>query len=372
MDRSVQTAEAMVRVLDEEGVVVDPTLEPDLPADFLWRAFEGMLTVRAIDERMLMLQRQGRIAFYGAATGQEAAVVGSGLALAPQDWVFPALREVGVALLRGYSLQDLAHQLFGTRDDILKGRQMPCHYSDRRVHHVAWSSCVGNQVPQAVGAAMAARYLGDPVVVMAYLGDGATSEGDFHVAMNFAAVFRAPVVFFCQNNQWAISVPVSRQTASETIAVKAVAYGMEGVRVDGNDLLAVYQVTRRAVEKARAGGGPTLIEAFTYRIGAHSTSDDPSRYRNPEEVERWRQRDPIERFRRYLIRKGLWDADREQALVQRIRDDLMAAVQKAESTPPPPVESLFEDVYATPPWHLREQQTALEAYLREKARWTDP
>lgn len=372
MNRSVRTAEAMVQVLDEEGIVVAPDLEPHLPVEFLWRAFEGMLTVRVIDERMLMLQRQGRIAFYGAATGQEAAIVGSGLALEPQDWVFPALREVGVALLRGYSLQDLAHQLFGTRDDILKGRQMPCHYSDRRVRHVSWSSCVGNQVPQAVGVALAARYVGDPVVVMAYLGDGATSEGDFHVAMNFAAVFRAPVVFFCQNNHWAISVPVTRQTASKTIAIKAVAYGMEGVRVDGNDLLAVYQVTRRAVEKARTGGGPTFIEAFTYRMGAHSTSDDPSRYRDPEEVERWRSRDPIERFRRYLIWKGLWDADREQALVQRIRDDLMAAIQKAESTPPPPVESLFEDVYATPPRHLREQQMAFEAYLREKARWLDP
>lgn len=372
MNRSVRTAEAMVQVLDEEGIVVAPDLEPHLPVEFLWRAFEGMLTVRVIDERMLMLQRQGRIAFYGAATGQEAAIVGSGLALEPQDWVFPALREVGVALLRGYSLQDLAHQLFGTRDDILKGRQMPCHYSDRRVRHVSWSSCVGNQVPQAVGVALAARYMGDPVVVMAYLGDGATSEGDFHVAMNFAAVFRAPVVFFCQNNHWAISVPVTRQTASKTIAIKAVAYGMEGVRVDGNDLLAVYQVTRRAVEKARTGGGPTFIEAFTYRMGAHSTSDDPSRYRDPEEVERWRSRDPIERFRRYLIWKGLWDADREQALVQRIRDDLMAAIQKAESTPPPPVESLFEDVYATPPRHLREQQMAFEAYLREKARWLDP
>ncbi len=372
MNGSVRTAEAMVQVLDEEGIVVAPDLEPHLPVEFLWRAFEGMLTVRVIDERMLMLQRQGRIAFYGAATGQEAAIVGSGLALEPQDWVFPALREVGVALLRGYSLQDLAHQLFGTRDDILKGRQMPCHYSDRRVRHVSWSSCVGNQVPQAVGVALAARYVGDPVVVMAYLGDGATSEGDFHVAMNFAAVFRAPVVFFCQNNHWAISVPVTRQTASKTIAIKAVAYGMEGVRVDGNDLLAVYQVTRRAVEKARTGGGPTFIEAFTYRMGAHSTSDDPSRYRDPEEVERWRSRDPIERFRRYLIWKGLWDADREQALVQRIRDDLMAAIQKAESTPPPPVESLFEDVYATPPRHLREQQMAFEAYLREKARWLDP
>ncbi|MCS7312532.1 MAG: thiamine pyrophosphate-dependent enzyme, partial [Acidobacteria bacterium] len=169
-----------------------------------------------------------------------------------------------------------------------------------------------------------------------------------------------------------ISVPVTRQTASKTIAIKAIAYGMEGVRVDGNDVLAVYQVTRRAVEKARAGGGPTFIEAFTYRIGAHSTSDDPSRYRDPEEVERWRLRDPIERFRRYLIRKGLWDAGRERALVQRIRNDLMAAIQKAESTRPPPVETLFEDVYATLPWHLREQQAALEAYLREQALWADP
>ncbi len=351
----------LFQILREDGTA-SPAIEPDLDDATLIRAYEGMLTIRTIDDRMLKLQRQGRIAFYGAATGQEAAVVGSALALRPDDWVFPALREVGVALLRGYRLQDLANQLFGNCEDILKGRQMPCHYSDRRVRHVAWSSCIGTQLPQAVGAAMAARQMRDPVVVIAYLGDGATSEADFHVAMNFAGVFRAPVVFFCQNNQWAISVPFHRQTATPSIAIKAVAYGFEGIRVDGNDVLAVYTVTRYAVEKARRGEGPTLIEAVTYRIGAHSTSDDPSRYRDETEVETWRRKDPIARFRRYLEHKGLLDPEREQTIITRIQQEVMRVIAHAEQQPMPPLSSMFEDVYAQSPWHLIEQQHALTAY----------
>ncbi len=344
---------SLVRVLDEGGRLVGE--EPALPRRSLLELYSHMALVRLLDTRLMNLQRQGRIGFYGVSTGEEAAAIGSGYALKPEDWVFPALRQGGVALMRGMPLSVYIAQCYGNALDVQKGRQMPCHYAYKRANFVAWSSCIGTQLPHAVGAAWAARFKGDPRVMMAYLGDGATSEGDFHVAMNFAGVFRVPVVFFCQNNQWAISVPLSRQTASENIAVKAQAYGFEGVRVDGNDVLAVYEVTRRAVEKAREGGGPTLIEAVTYRLGGHSSSDDPSRYRDPREVERWQRLDPLARFRKYLEARGLWDEKKEIQLHEKLNEQISRAIREAEAAPPLPLETLIEDVYAEPPPRLRRQ-----------------
>ena len=361
-------SDSIIRYLAEDGSLERDPPEP-IDSELLRRMITGMLRLRILDDRMLKLQRQGRIGFYGPATGQEAAVIGSALALEPDDWVFPALREGGVALERGYRLEDLIHQVLGTRKDILKGRQMPCHYSDRRVHQVSWSSCIGNQLPQAVGAAMAARRLQGRAVIIAYLGDGAASEGDFHVAANFAGVFRVPVVFFCQNNQWAISVPASRQTAAPSIAVKAKAYGFPGVRVDGNDILAVYTVTRAALARARSDAGPTLIEAVTYRMSAHSTSDDPTRYRDPEETALWERRDPIRRFRAYLTARNLWNDTLETEFRNRFQQELQETLAHAESESPPDLATLFEDVYRDPPWHLQEQQTAMLAYSRERSRW---
>ena len=365
-----RVSESLYQILRDDGTLTGEP-EPALAPEFLIRMMEGMLLLRHLDDRMLKLQRQGRIGFYGTVTGQEAAVIGSALALEPQDWVFPALREGGVALMRGYRLKDLVNQNFANRTDLLKGRQMPCHYSDRRVNHVSWSSCIGTQLPQATGAAIAAKYQGDRVVVMAYLGDGATSESDFHVAMNFAGVFRAPVVFFCQNNHWAISVPRRIQTASSSIAIKALAYGMPGIRVDGNDVLAVYDVTREAVKRAREGQGPTFIEAVTYRMGAHSTSDDPTRYRDEQEVDTWRARDPIERFRKYLITRGLWDEQKEADYLEKITRAIQEAVEGAEKEPPPPVETMFEDVYAILLPHLEEQKRSFMAYLAQREQWLD-
>jgi pyruvate dehydrogenase E1 component alpha subunit/2-oxoisovalerate dehydrogenase E1 component alpha subunit len=224
---------------------------------------------------------------------------------------------------------------------------------------VTLSSPIATQVPQAVGAAHAAKIRKDGAVVIAYMGDGATSEGDFHVAMTFAGQLHLPVVLFCANNQWAISVPWDKQTKSATIAVKARAYGIPGVRVDGNDALAVWEVTRQAVDKARRGDGPTFIEALTYRIGAHSTSDDPSRYRDESITEQWKQRDPITRLYAYLCELGLWSEEREAAFVAE-RDALIRkTVAEQETLAGPDVRSLFEDVYAEPPWHLREQQAEL-------------
>ncbi len=354
----------MIQVLDRHGHLKGHE-KLELSEKSLLEIYRWMTLVRLLDSRLLALQRQGRIGFYGVATGEEAAVIGSAYALKPEDWIFPALRQGGAALMRGMPLTLYIAQCYGHSLDVQKGRQMPCHYSYKPAHFVAWSSCIGTQLPHAVGAAWAAKLKRDPIVVMAYLGDGATSEGDFHVAMNFAGVFKVPVVFFCQNNQWAISVPFSRQTAAENIAVKAKAYGFAGIQVDGNDALAVYRVVKEAVEKARAGGGPTLIEAITYRLEGHSSSDDPSRYRDPKEVEEWRKRDPIVRFRKHLELRGLWDEKREAHLQEELAAQITQAIKAVEAVPPPPLETLFEDVYAQMPPHLEEQLLYLKRFQRE-------
>lgn len=350
---------ALLQVLDADGRA-DPGLDPSLPPDDLLTLYWGMVLVRQIDQRMLNLQRQGRIGFYGTATGEEAAVIGTGFALRKSDWLFPALRQGGILLLRGYPLERYVAQCMGNSADLLKGRQMPCHYSDREFAAVSWGSCIGTQLLHAVGAAMAARIQGKDDVMAAYLGDGATSEPDFHVACNFAGVFRSPVVFCCQNNQFAISVPVAQQTVSESIAVKADAYGFPGVRVDGNDVLAVYRAAREAVDRARGGEGPTLIEAVTYRRGGHSSSDDPARYRDESVTRQWEQRDPIERFRKHLISRRLWDEARERTLLDELGLAIGDAIRKVESAGPPDLDTLFEDVYATLPPHLAEQRARLQ------------
>lgn len=346
-----------LRALDDEGHLL-PGAEA-APAPVARGMYREMKRVRALDERMLVLQRQGRVGFYGTCTGQEAVPAATALALDAADWVFPALREGAVMLARGFPLDRYVAQVFGSAHDLLKGRQMPSHMSARSVRQVSWSSCIGTQLPQAVGAAWAAKLRRDPVVVVAFLGDGATSAPDFHHAMNFAAVFCAPVVIVCQNNHWSISVPVARQTASATIAAKAAAYGMPGLRVDGNDALATHAALTGALARARAGGGPTFIECVTYRLGPHSSSDDPSRYRSEAEVEAWRRRDPLPRLRRYLEGAGLWAEADERALDAELEAEISAAIAVAEAAPPPDRASLFDDVYASPPWHLREQREQL-------------
>ncbi len=313
---------------------------PPMPRETLLRLYREMVRLRTLDERMMTLQRQGRVGFYGACTGQEAATLASAIALEPSDWIFPALREGGAMLLRGFPLAPYLCQIFGNAGDETKGRQMPSHMASKSVNQVSWSSCIGTQLPQAVGAAMAARIKGDRTVIAAYMGDGATSEGDFHVAMNFAGVFKAPVVFVCQNNHWAISVPTSKQTASESIAVKASAYGFSGVKVDGNDAVAVYRAVKEAVDRS---------------------SDDPTRYRDEREVEQWRKRDPIELMRSRLQAWGFWSARDEDELRARLLEEVNGAIAEAEKKPDPPRESLFEDVYVNAPWSLREQRDQLLA-----------
>jgi pyruvate dehydrogenase E1 component alpha subunit/2-oxoisovalerate dehydrogenase E1 component alpha subunit len=311
---------------------------------------------------MTALQRQGGVGFYGACEGQEAVPIGTALALqggVEADWVFPALREQSVMLVRGFPLTKFIAQVFGNGGDVLKGRQMPSHHSGREVNQVSWSSCIGPQIPQAVGAAWAMKMKKTKSLAVGFTGDGATSQPDFHNAMNFAGVFRVPCIILCQNNHWSISVPVSRQTASETIAIKGRAYGVPSMRVDGNDVLAVYKAVQEGAERARAGEGPTFIEAVTYRIGAHSTSDDPTRYRSEEEVEMWRQKDPLARLRLHLVTLGLTDDARDAAMDEALGREIGLAVDEVEKFASPERGSLFDDVYAELPWHLREQRDEL-------------
>ncbi|MFQ5919026.1 MAG: thiamine pyrophosphate-dependent dehydrogenase E1 component subunit alpha [Thermoplasmata archaeon] len=345
------------QILTPSGAVKGKT--PSLTNANLRTLYRHMLQLRLLDDRMMALQRQGRIGFYGTTTGEEASVIGSAFALKDPDWIYPALRQGGAALLRGYPLTKYLAQLMGSADDVLKGHMQPCHYAYRGSNIVSWSSVVGNQLPQAVGTAMAAKHRGDDAVVMAYVGDGGTSTSDFHVAMNFAGVFQPPVVFLCQNNHWSISVPVSAQTATKTLHIKAKAYGFPGVRVDGNDVFAVYAATKRAVDLARAGKGPTFIEAVTYRIGPHSTADDPSRYRDEEEVKKWRTKDPLERLRVYLRNRGVMDDVQEDDLQMKVDQEISDAIKLAEASGPPPWTALLEDVYAEDPWNLREQREEL-------------
>ncbi len=343
----------------------EPPPVDDLTPETLRAMHRAMVLVRTFDLKMVRLQRQGRISFYGPITGQEAATLGLAYAMRPEDWIFPALREAAVALVRGLDLRRMVAQCFGNALDTTRGRQMPCHYAHPPGHYYAMSSSIGSQLPHAVGCAYALKVQGRPGVSVGCLGDGAVSEGDFHAAMNFAGVFRVPCVFFCQNNQWAISVPYRAQSATETIAEKAVAYGFEGIRCDGNDILAVYETTRRALERARTGGGPTLVEALTYRVLGHTTSDDPSRYRDERETERWKARDPIRLFAARLQERGVLDQETIAKVDAWAKAVVEQAVAEVEGAPPPPLESLIEDITARPGRRLEEQLAQLRLALEE-------
>jgi 2-oxoisovalerate dehydrogenase E1 component alpha subunit len=361
------------RVLDDDGKPLPGARVPSIPDATLTRMFDVMMLTRIVDDRMMRLQRQGRLGFYMKSIGEEASHFAVA-ALRATDWVFPSYREQGAWFWRGYTIQQYVDQLFGNAGDPSKGRQMPLHHSASWLHLVSVSSPVGTQIPQAVGAAYAARMRATDDVAMTLFGEGATSTGEFHVGMNFAGVWRAPCVFVCRNTVpvpgggWAISVPSSIQTAARTFAAKAAGYGMPGVRVDGNDVLAVWQVASEAIERARAGDGPTLIEALTYRIQGHSSSDDPSVYRDASEPELWERRDPVNRLRNYLRHRGLWSERWEAELVERHDQQISDALAAAEHKPAPPVDSLFDDVYDELPWHLREQR----AYLAAQPRTASP
>lgn len=351
----------VVRVLPDDG---DPASDVDL--DRAVALLRSMVRIRRIDERMMALQRQGEIGFHGPAIGQEAVVVGVADALEPRDLVFPALRENSLMLLRGCGLASWIAQWFGNDLDVSLGRQMPCHPSSRAVGQVSWSTCVGTQLPHAVGAAWAMRHRGEDAVSIGFTGDGATSHQDFHAAMNFASAWRVPCVIVCQNNHWAISTPSSRQSGAATIADRAGAYGMPSLRVDGNDVLAVRKVMLEAVERARTGQGPTFVECETYRQGPHTSSDDPRLYRTEQEEQSWLERDPIRRMLRWLERIGRVDPSEISSWTEQTDGEVSAALDKVRAGGRPPIESMFEDVYARVPRHLEEQREQLLEVLRPK------
>jgi pyruvate dehydrogenase E1 component alpha subunit len=343
-------------ILDAEGAV-DAALDPQLDQALLLKLYRTMLLARRFDERMLALQRQGRIGTFGPIKGQEAAQLGSVCVLRDTDWMVPAFREAAAMIWRGAALESIL-LFWGGREEGAAG-------ATERTLPIAVP--VATQLPHAVGIAWAARYKKDPAVVMTYFGDGATSEGEFHEAMNFAGVLQLPVVFVCQNNQWAISTPREKQTRSQTLAQKALAYGFPGIQVDGNDILAVYAAAREAVERARAGGGPTMIECVTYRLMMHTTADDPLRYRDEAEVKQWEKRDPLLRFTRYLETRGLLDPQKQAALEAEARHEIKLAVERFESLEPPAPLEMFDYVYAQRPPELEAQRQELAAALEETA-----
>ncbi len=340
-------------ILDSEGHL-DAALEPKLSPDELRSLYRAMVLGRRLDERMVRLQRQGRIGTFAPIKGQEASQLGSAFTLRPTDWMVPSFREAAAMIWRGWPIEKLLLFFAG----YLEGGQPAPGQLDLPI-----TIPVATQLPHAVGLAYAAQYRGDDAVVMAFFGDGATSEGDFHEAMNFAGVWHVPVVLVCQNNQWAISVPLKKQTHSKTIAQKALAYGLPGIQVDGNDVLAVYTAAREAVDRARAGDGPTLIECVTYRLGMHTTADDPTKYRAEEEVRMWEQKDPLTRFTAYLKERNLL----EEGLEQKVDDEINEAVRRFEATPPADALAAFDHVFAEMPPHLRAQREQVAARLRESS-----
>ncbi|MBI3031053.1 MAG: pyruvate dehydrogenase (acetyl-transferring) E1 component subunit alpha [Candidatus Rokubacteria bacterium] len=345
-------------ILDSDGNL-DTALEPDIPPADLKRLYRAMLLGRRLDERMVRLQRQGRIGTFAPIKGQEASQMGSAFTLRPTDWMVPSFRETAAMIYRGWPIEKMLLFFAGYLEG---GQPAPDQ------HDLPITIPVATQVPHAVGLAYAAQYRGDDAVVMVFFGDGATSEGDFHEALNFAGVWHVPVVFVCQNNQWAISVPLKKQTHSRTLAQKALAYGLPGIQVDGNDVLAVYAASREAVERARAGDGPTFIECVTYRLGVHTTADDPTKYRSEEEVKAWEQKDPLTRFSQYLQKKNLL----EEGLEAEIDAEIAAAVQRFEAMGAADPLAMFDHVFEELPPHLRAQRQELsERFEKGAPRRTD-
>ena len=343
-------------ILDEEGTL-DTDLEPDISGEILLKLHRAMVLGRAFDERLLNLQRQGRIGTFPPISGQEAAHLGPTAVLERSDWFVPAFREMTAEIWRGRTIESVIAYYNGYGE----GAYIPPDRND-----MPDAVPVGSQILHAVGLAWAAKYRQTDRVAMVFFGDGGTSQGDFHEGLNFAGVFQVPAIFVCQNNQWAISIPRSKQTRSETIAQKALAYGIPGIQVDGNDILAAYAAAREAVDRARSGGGPTLIECVTYRLTMHTTADDPRRYRTDEEVEKWKKRDPIARFQKYLVNKGLLSAEAIGSVESAVLEEIQAAVDNAEKQMQAMGDPMhmFEYAYADMSPYLREQK---EEFARELA-----
>lgn len=359
----------MVRVLDPEGVAQGPW-DPRLSPETLLKMLRSMALTRAFDERLYRAQRQGKTSFYMKCTGEEATSIAAAHALDYDDMCFPSYRQQGLLIARDWPIVDMINQIYSNRADRLKGRQMPIMYSVREANFFSISGNLTTQYPQAVGWAMASAARGDTRIAAAWCGEGSTAEGDFHSAMTFAAVYRAPVILNVINNQWAIS-SFSGFAGAEatTFAARAIGYGIAGLRVDGNDALAVYAATQWAADRARSNHGPTLIEHFTYRAEGHSTSDDPTKYRSADEGTKWPLGDPIARLKKHVIGLGIWDEDRHAAMDREVAEQVKAAQREAEKNGvlhdglKQSFDPMFEDVFETMPWHLEEQR---EQMLEER------
>ena len=358
-------ADALIRVLDDDGQAVGPW-DPKLDEETLRRGLRAMMLTRAYDDRMFRMQRQGKTSFYMKCTGEEAVAVAQALALDLRDMCFPTYRQQGLLIARDWSLVDMMCQVLSNSKDRLKGRQMPVFYSTKEGGFFSISGNLGTQYSQAVGWAMGSALKGDTRIAAGWIGDGATAEGDFHHALTFASVYRAPVILNIVNNQWAISTFQGFAGGEQaTFAARASGYGLPGLRVDGNDFLAVYAATQWAAERARNNFGATVIELFTYRAAAHSTSDDPTKYRPAREEEKWPLGDPIERLKHHLIGLGLWTEERHKQQEAEVIDAVTAAAREAESYgtlgsgPSHSAATMFEDIFEDMPWHLREQRQRL-------------
>src|SRR5207253_472342 len=361
---------ALVRVLGDDSKAVGPW-DPKLDPDTLRKMLKEMVTVRIFDDRMYRAQRQGKTSFYMKCTGEEAIAVAAAAALDREDMHFPTYRQQGLLVARGYPLVEMMNQIYSNKGDKLKGRQLPIMYSDKAHGFFSISGNLATQFPQAVGWAMAAAIEGDSRICMGWVGDGATAEGDFHSAMTFAAVYKARVILATVNNQWAVSSFSGIAGAERaTFAQRAVGYGIAGLRVDGNDALAVYAAVNWAAERARSNGGPTLLEFFTYRAEGHSTSDDPSGYRPTNEAKAWPLGDPIERLKAHLFAIGEWDEERHSAMTAECDAIVRAAQKQSEKLGILPeqgkdgIETMFDDVYAEVPRHIAEQRDAALAESR--------
>ena len=361
------------RVLDQEGRVIDKSLEIDISDEEVIRLYTDMVSVSIMDLIMFDAQRQGRISFYMVSAGEEGIAVGSANALNPNDPIFAQYRETGIFQHRGFTFDDFMAQLFATKDDPGLARNMPVHYGSTKYKIHTISSPLATQIPHASGAAYAVKMQNqqnpkdDPRVVACYFGEGAASEGDFHAALNIAATRACPVLFICRNNGYAISTPTLEQYRGDGIASRGVGYGIDTIRVDGNDILAVREVTKRARKLAlQDGGRPVLIEAMSYRVSHHSTSDDSFAYRAKVEVEDWKRRDnPITRLRKWMEGKGIWNEEKEKELRTETRKNVLTAYRKAEKEKKPPLGSLLSDVYAEPTEELLEQTAALKGMIEK-------
>ncbi len=352
-------------ILKQDGTPYKNAILPELKQETALRIYRAMLRTRVLDERMLAAQRQGRVSFYMQSTGEEASTVGFAAALDDADMIMAQYREQGALMYRGFSLDEFMNQLFANDLDYGMGRQMPVHYGSAKLHFMTISSPLATQIPQATGYAYGQKITKSGLCTVTVFGEGAASEGDFHAALNMASVLKVPVIFFCRNNGYAISTPSSEQFAADGIAPRALGYGMHTIRIDGNDILAVYGATLEARRIAVEQNLPVLIESMSYRLAAHSSSDDPSGYRSRKEEEKWRNKDPLQRMKKWLLLQGWWTEEQDTTLFAEQRQKVLTAMKAAEKRPSPQLDSLITDVYDRPSILLKEQLQQLKSQIEQ-------